>query len=104
MYECRTGPVVAVEAILNAVSELEANGSIDDRGLAGSLRASLGRARAALTEGDTDAAVRELARLIDHIERHTPHHITEAAARALVEQIVREDWRHGDEAIFYMYV
>lgn len=104
MYECGTAPVVAVQAILDAVTELEAKGSIDDRELAESLRASLAQVRAVLTEGDTDAAVRELARLIDHVERNTPSHITKAAARALVERIVREDWLNGDQGIFYMYV
>ena len=98
------GPIVAVQAIIDRVTELEANGSIDDGRIAEDLRAVLAQVRTSIGEGDREAAVQSLARFIAHLEQQTPHHITESAARTLVERIVSEDWRAVSRDTFFMYV
>jgi hypothetical protein len=104
MCESRTRPVAAVQAIIDMVTELEANGSIEEGEVAENLRVLLARARTEIGVGDHEAAVRSLARFIDHLERQTPHHITESAARTLIEWIVSEDWRDVSGDNFFMYV
>lgn len=89
MYEFRTDPVEAIQALLAAVDASEADGSIGDGGIAESLRAFLAQAEAAIGKGDNDAAIWSLTRFIDHIGRQTPRCITESVARTLIGMVRR---------------
>lgn len=88
MYEFRTDPIHAIQAIAAAVDAFEADGSIGG-GAAASLRAFVREAEAAIHESDHDAAIRSLTRFIDDVGRQTPRHITEDAARTLISMVRR---------------
>jgi hypothetical protein len=89
MYEFITDPVDAIQALFAAVDAFEADGSIDEGGIAESLRAFLVQAEAAISGGDNEEAIRSLTRFIDHIGRQTPRHITESAAQTLIGMVRR---------------
>jgi hypothetical protein len=89
MYEFRTDPVEAIQALLAAVDAFETDGSIGNDGIAESLRAFLAHAEAAISRGDNDTAIWSLTRFIDHIGRQTPRHITESAAQTLIGMVRR---------------
>jgi hypothetical protein len=87
MYEFRTDPVEAIQALLAAVDAFEADGSISNGGTGQSLRAFVTQSEAAISRGDNDAAISSLTRFIDHIGRQTPRHMTESAARTLIGMV-----------------
>jgi hypothetical protein len=87
MYEFRTDPVEAIQALLAAVDAFEADGSIGNGDTAESLRAFITQAEEAITRGSNDAAIWSLTRFIDHLGRETPRHITELAARTLIGMV-----------------
>ncbi len=78
-------PSEAINAIKATVDDFEADGSINNHGIAESLRAFLTHAETAIGLGDTDSAIKSLEKFIDHVEKKTPSHIAVDAGQALIE-------------------